>query len=340
MRTTQQFSITLPLDMAEVVEEKIKSGAYASVSEVMRDGVRALLERDAAIERWLRDEVIAGHEEYMADPSKGISAERILDRIKARRAEKLSGSRTLCVSFSPPEPSVISIACTSISADVSALGVKGRIGFRRQPIAKAMRFEVGLFFKNRPTERCEMLGTRPRRIASSAISRWLQWLIGRSLSDGLSQVIAITAQICSGVYVAGAPSAAHRRAARAPTAHRALHASACANTAPSSATRRVPARSRVRRCCRRHAKSCEPATPTVVRSNGLVPALQRFSLRRQNNHQIGGQPGHRKLPSQPPIRDATSPPIRLPCFVTASRPLSAHLHTSALGRVVTSAQLY
>ena len=38
-----------------------------------------------------------------------------------------------------------------------------------------------------------------------SISRWLQWLIGRSLSDGFSQVIAITAQICSGVYVAGAP---------------------------------------------------------------------------------------------------------------------------------------
>ena len=50
-----------------------------------------------------------------------------------------------------------------------------------------------------------MFGTKPRRIASSAISRWLQWLIGRSLSDGFSQVIAITAQICSGVYVAGAP---------------------------------------------------------------------------------------------------------------------------------------
>jgi hypothetical protein len=68
-----------------------------------------------------------------------------------------------------------------------------------------MRFEVGLFFKKRPTERCEMLGTRPRRVASSAISRWLHWLIGRSLSDGFSQVIAITAQICSGVYVEGAP---------------------------------------------------------------------------------------------------------------------------------------
>jgi antitoxin ParD1/3/4 len=86
LRTTHQFSITLPVEMAEVVEAKIKSGAYASVSEVMREGVRALLERDAAIERWLREEVIAGHEEYVADPSKGVPAEAVLDRIKARRA--------------------------------------------------------------------------------------------------------------------------------------------------------------------------------------------------------------------------------------------------------------
>ena len=72
MRTTQQFSITLPYDMAAVVEGKIKSGAYASVSEVVREGVRALLERDAAIERWLREEVVAGHAEYLADPSKSV----------------------------------------------------------------------------------------------------------------------------------------------------------------------------------------------------------------------------------------------------------------------------
>jgi len=85
MRTTQQFSITLPVDMAEVVEGKIKSGAYASVSEVMRDGVRALLERDAAVERWLREEVMAGHAEYLANPSNAVAAEEILSRIKARR---------------------------------------------------------------------------------------------------------------------------------------------------------------------------------------------------------------------------------------------------------------
>ena len=88
MRTTQQFSITLPHDMAEAVEGKIKSGHYASVSEVVRDGVRALLERDAAVERWLREEVVAGHQEYLADPSKGVPADVILGRIKARRASR------------------------------------------------------------------------------------------------------------------------------------------------------------------------------------------------------------------------------------------------------------
>ena len=88
MRTTQQFSITLPHDMAEAVESKIKSGAYASVSEVLRDGVRALLERDAAVERWLREEVVGGHKEYLADTSKGVPADEVLGRIKARRAAR------------------------------------------------------------------------------------------------------------------------------------------------------------------------------------------------------------------------------------------------------------
>ncbi len=91
MRTTQQFSITLPMEMAEVIENKIKLGGYASVSEVVRDGVRALMERDAAVERWLREEVVAGHREYLADTSKGVPAEQVLSRIKCRRAASKAG---------------------------------------------------------------------------------------------------------------------------------------------------------------------------------------------------------------------------------------------------------
>jgi antitoxin ParD1/3/4 len=85
MRTTQQFSITLPIEMASVVEAKINSGAYASVSEVLRDGLRALMERDAALDRWLRTEVVAAYDAHKADPGRAIPVEEVLARIKARR---------------------------------------------------------------------------------------------------------------------------------------------------------------------------------------------------------------------------------------------------------------
>jgi hypothetical protein len=42
----------------------------------------------ASFEQWLRDEVLAGHAEYLADPSQGIPAEDVLARIKARRAAR------------------------------------------------------------------------------------------------------------------------------------------------------------------------------------------------------------------------------------------------------------
>lgn len=57
MRTTQSLSITLPLEMAQLVKSKVLSGEYATESEVIRDGLRTLQARDAAVEKWLREEV-------------------------------------------------------------------------------------------------------------------------------------------------------------------------------------------------------------------------------------------------------------------------------------------
>jgi antitoxin ParD1/3/4 len=71
MRTTQQFSVTLPNEMAEQVRAKVASGEYASESEVIRDGLRALHARDRATEEWLRTEVVATYDAMKADPSRG-----------------------------------------------------------------------------------------------------------------------------------------------------------------------------------------------------------------------------------------------------------------------------
>jgi putative addiction module CopG family antidote len=72
MRTTQQFSITLPNDVAARVRAKGASGEFASESEVIRDGLRALQARDRAVEQWLRNEVAPAYDAYQADPSRGI----------------------------------------------------------------------------------------------------------------------------------------------------------------------------------------------------------------------------------------------------------------------------
>lgn len=83
MRTTQQFSVTLPNEMADMVRAKVSSGEYASESEVIRDGLRALQARDQALEKWLRTEVAAAYDEMKADPSKGLSSEEVLESLKA-----------------------------------------------------------------------------------------------------------------------------------------------------------------------------------------------------------------------------------------------------------------
>lgn len=49
MRTTRQLSITLPDDMADALREGVRSGGYASESEVIREGLQALFARDQAI---------------------------------------------------------------------------------------------------------------------------------------------------------------------------------------------------------------------------------------------------------------------------------------------------
>lgn len=74
MRTTKQLSITLPNNMADALKERVASGAYASESEVIRDGLRALFSQEDAVERWLRTEVVSAYDELRADPSKAISS--------------------------------------------------------------------------------------------------------------------------------------------------------------------------------------------------------------------------------------------------------------------------
>lgn len=56
MRTTQQLNITLPNDMADVVKSKVRAGeCMPAKAKSSRNGLRALLARDRAVENWLHN---------------------------------------------------------------------------------------------------------------------------------------------------------------------------------------------------------------------------------------------------------------------------------------------
>lgn len=87
MRTTRQLSITLPNDMADALRERVRAGEYASESEVIREGLRALFARDQAVEAWLRTEVAAAYDAVLADPTHTVSAQSVRDRLAAEQAD-------------------------------------------------------------------------------------------------------------------------------------------------------------------------------------------------------------------------------------------------------------
>lgn len=89
MAAPQKRSFTLPNEQANYIDHLVESGTYASASEVVRAGIRALQERDTAVERWLREDVAQTYDTMMADPSRGIPAEQVFAEFRARHASRL-----------------------------------------------------------------------------------------------------------------------------------------------------------------------------------------------------------------------------------------------------------
>ena len=87
MRTTQQMSITLPNEMADAIRTKVRAGEYATESEVIREGLRALLNRDRAIESWLQNQVVEAYDALKADPSRAVTIDQVRVRL-AREHDK------------------------------------------------------------------------------------------------------------------------------------------------------------------------------------------------------------------------------------------------------------
>lgn len=89
MPAAEKRTFSLPTEHAAFIDALVASGAYASGSEVVRAGLRALQERDAAVERWLRDEVAPVYDAMRADPTRGLKSETVFEAVRERRAARL-----------------------------------------------------------------------------------------------------------------------------------------------------------------------------------------------------------------------------------------------------------
>jgi antitoxin ParD1/3/4 len=89
MPSPEKRTFSLPVEQAGYIDRLVATGSYASGSEVVRAGLRALQERDAAVEKWLLDEVVAVCDAMKSDPDRAIPAEQVFATIRARHADRL-----------------------------------------------------------------------------------------------------------------------------------------------------------------------------------------------------------------------------------------------------------
>ena len=71
-----------------MVKTRVQAGEYVTESEVIRDGLRALMARDKAVENWLQAQVGTAYDALKADPSRAVSVGQVRDRLAAEHAKR------------------------------------------------------------------------------------------------------------------------------------------------------------------------------------------------------------------------------------------------------------
>jgi antitoxin ParD1/3/4 len=88
MRSSKPITVTVG-DLQAGIEKRVASGAYASASEVVRAGLRALDREEAALDEMMRRKI----QEAYDDPRPSVPASEVFDELERRGQEMMSAGR-------------------------------------------------------------------------------------------------------------------------------------------------------------------------------------------------------------------------------------------------------
>ncbi|HYL27649.1 MAG TPA: type II toxin-antitoxin system ParD family antitoxin [Candidatus Nitrosotalea sp.] len=87
-------NISLPGELEAYIDAKVASGEYAHASEVVRDGVRLLMQEEARKLEWLREAIAKGEADIAA--GRVLTSKQVRKALRGRATElrKPYGDRT------------------------------------------------------------------------------------------------------------------------------------------------------------------------------------------------------------------------------------------------------
>ena len=83
-RKSRPITVTLG-ELQERVDARVKSGGYASASEVIRSAMRALDREEAALDQWMQQRI----DEALSDPRPSVPAREVFARLREQHAARL-----------------------------------------------------------------------------------------------------------------------------------------------------------------------------------------------------------------------------------------------------------
>lgn len=90
MPAVSKRTFSLSRQQVALIDRLVERGSYASASEVVRAGLRALDREEELLKQWLREEVVPVVREMKAHPERAIPSKQIFDELQALAESRMN----------------------------------------------------------------------------------------------------------------------------------------------------------------------------------------------------------------------------------------------------------